>query len=108
MASESLPSTALLNDPASVDCIAFPAKTVISRVRFAIIQWKHGPHALETGALQQLLAIKRAIPVCQIQNIEVERAIGSRVIRWRHPRLILQYTFVELVAHGPVGDDFDV
>src|SRR4051812_9335026 len=51
VASKTLPGPTMLNDLVPVDSVHSPRKAIMIRVRFAVVQWEHSPHALQTGSL---------------------------------------------------------
>src|ERR1700730_11039534 len=82
-----------------------PSKSVASRIWFPIIQRIDGPDTVKAGLFEKWCAIERTIPLGQVENIKIKRAIGSGVERGRDPLLILELAVVDLVPSSAIRDD---
>src|SRR5208282_5979882 len=70
-----------------------------------VFQLRDSPHLIEARSLQKLLGVERGIPLGQIEDGEVKRAVGGGVQGGRNPLLILEFAFDQAVSGGAVGDD---
>ena len=82
---ESLPGSAVLDDPMAAGVVDEPAESVVVGVRLAVVELHGGPHLVEAGALEQFLGVEGGVPFRQVENVEVEAAVGGGVQAWAKP-----------------------
>jgi len=108
VASEALPCSTVLDTFMTVLLTDTPSKSVASRIWFPTIQRIDGPNTVQAGLFEKLCAIEPTIPLGQVENIEIKRAIGSGVERGRNPLLILELAVVDLVPSSAIRDDEEI
>src|ERR1700722_14101038 len=102
---KALPGSAVLNALVVVLLADRPAKSITSGIWLTVIEWIHGPNAVQAGLLEQLRAIQRGVPFGQIEHVGIQRAVGGRVERGRDPLWIFELAVVLFVAGGAIGND---
>src|ERR1700722_19721368 len=90
-AGKALPGSAVLDALVVVLLADHPAKSITSGIWLTVIEWIHGPNAVQAGLLEQLRAI--------------QRGVGGRVERGRDPLWIFELAVVQFVAGGAIGND---
>src|SRR5215470_3216185 len=80
-----------------------PPESVLSGVGLAVLEFSHGPHLLERGARHEFLRVKSGVPFGEIDDGEIERAVGGGVQCGRNPLLILQLTFDPAISSTAIG-----
>ncbi len=101
---ESLPGAVVAYYVVAVTVVDEPAEAVAVFIGLAVFQLRGSPHFFEAGALQQFLGVQGGIPLREIQDGEVEAAIGGGVDHGRDPFLIFQFAFDQAIAGGAVGN----
>lgn len=96
----------MLDESVTVERADAPGEAVVIGVGLAIVEKKDGPHAVEGGLAKEGGAVEGVVPLGEIENVEVEGAVGSGVEGGRDPGLVLEMAVLaEFVAGSAIGND---
>ena len=78
---KALPGAAVLDELVAALILDEPSESVVTRVGLPVLERRHRPHLIQARAFKELVGVERGVPLGQVEDRKIQRAIGGGIER---------------------------